>query len=67
MTTAERISERAGHLTKYHGGRKMAAILGITMTTLSKRLKEHKWKVNEAAIVEQEARKVSKLMLGDNL
>ena len=67
MTTAERISERAVHLTKYYGGRKMAAILGMTITTLSKRLKEHNWKMNEAAIVEQEAHKVSKLMLGDNL
>jgi len=67
MTTAERVTERASHLTKYHGGRKMAEILGITITTLSDRLKKNNWRVNEAAIVEQEARKVSKLMLGDNL
>ena len=67
MTTAERVTERAAHLTKYYGGRKMASILGITITTLSDRLKKHNWKVNEAAVVDQEARKVSKMMMGDDL
>ena len=63
MRVNEEIHQKALNLVKYHKAYKLAAILGISIGTLSTRLKEKNWRIDEAAIINSEHHSVTNLFI----